>query len=43
LEGKKKFVKEGIRKECQDLAAKTVGMLINLMREKHKLEDVPFL
>ena len=34
LEGKKKFVKEGIRKECQDLAAKTVGMLINLMREK---------
>ena len=32
LEGKRKFVESGRRKQCQTLAVKTVGILINLMR-----------
>lgn len=32
LEGKKKFVESEIRKGCQNLAGKTVSILINLMR-----------
>ena len=33
LEGKRKFVESGIRKQCQTRAAKTVSILINLMRD----------
>jgi len=33
LEGKRKFVESGRRKQCQALAAKTVSILINLMKD----------
>jgi len=33
LEGKRKFVESGRRKQCQTLAAKTVSILINLTRD----------
>jgi len=33
LEGKKKFVEDGVRRKCQNLAGETVSALISLMKD----------